>query len=756
MWIEFSAAVCAVSLAMCAACAILWRRSLRRLAQSERERQTLAKASRVVEEEKRVLELVAKGASLREVLDALTQAIERMATDCFCTVLLLDEDRKRLLQGSGGSLPPAYMQAINGLEIGPEVGACGTAAFRNETTIVENIATDDRFAAARDFVMSFGLQACWSVPIHDSKKTVIGTFAMYHTYPARPQDWELRLVEAGAHLAGNAIERLRAEEMLRENAERISLAERSAAFGIWDLDIKSGALTISEGLAAIVGLSGGPLRLTGEEWGGLVHPDYLPTLHAAIEGTVATGEMFQADFQVLPRNGSSRWLRTQAHGDSTGNGLQRLIGVAIDITKEKEMVARLEHACAGAEAAMHAKSEFLANMSHEIRTPMNGIIGTIGLLQDSGITEEQREHFNTIHSCGESLLQLVNDILDLSKIEAGKLTLEQIPFCAETLVRDALAVVSPTALAKGLKIFRKCDPDLPQAVIGDPLRLRQVLLNLLSNAVKFTENGSVGVELSAVNRGHDSVELQFTVRDTGIGISPEAQKAVFEPFTQADSSTTRRYGGTGLGLTISRGLIALMDGQLRMESELGRGTCFRIFVTLRAAAGLASLQRPAGERIQPAKRRLRILLAEDNAVNQKVAIRLLEKMGHKVEVAADGERAVAAVRLDIYDLVLMDCQMPVMDGYAATRAIRKLNLRHRIPIIAMTANAMPEDRQRCLEAGMDDYVSKPISTAQLHRAIEAASSGIMDESTRNRQGFASPVVGYALACPPDRAPLTAP
>jgi CheY-like chemotaxis protein len=216
------------------------------------------------------------------------------------------------------------------------------------------------------------------------------------------------------------------------------------------------------------------------------------------------------------------------------------------------------------------------------------------------------------------------------------------------------------------------------------------------------------------------------VTDTGIGISPEAQKSVFEPFTQADSSTTRRYGGTGLGLTISRGLIALMNGRLEMESELGAGTCFRIFVTLRTATGAANLRRPAQEGFRVAKRRLRILLAEYNAVNQKVAVRLLEKMGHQVEVAADGERAVAAVSLDIYDLVLMDCQMPVMDGYAATRAIRQLNLRRRLPIVAMTANAMPEDRQRCLEAGMDDYVSKPISTAQLYSAIEAASSGIMD------------------------------
>ena len=717
MWIEYLAAPCAASVAIRA---IGWRRSLRRLAASEQERKALAKASLVLEEERRVLELVARGASLQEVLDALTTAIERLTTQCFCTVLLLDDDGRRLMEGSGGSFPAEYMRAINGLEIGPEVGACGTAAFRNETTIVEDIATDPRFAAAKDFVLSFGVQSCWSVPIRDSRKNVIGTFAMYHTYPARPRDWELRLVEAGAHLAGNAIERLRAEERLRENAERISRAEKSAGFGLFDIDASDDTFGMSEGYAAIVGMPGGATRLTGKEACSLVHPDDWPALQADVQRTLDTGEMFENEHRVLPKNGSPRWLRTQARVASAANGQRRLTGVAIDISKEKEMVLRLEQACRDAEAATRAKSEFLANMSHEIRTPMNGIIGTISLLQDSGATEEQRDHLNTIQSCGESLLQLINDILDLSKIEAGKLTLEQIPFSAETLVQDTVAVISPTAQEKGLTVFQKCDAGLPPAVLGDPLRLRQILLNLLSNAVKFTERGSVGVELSTVSRGGDSAELQFTVRDTGIGISPEVQKSIFEPFMQADSSTTRRYGGTGLGLTISRRLIAMMKGRLELESEPGRGTCFRITVTLPVTTDRVAQRRWAEDRILPAKRPLRILLAEDNGINQKVAVLLLRKMGHEVDVVGDGEQAVAAVGRDIYDLVLMDCQMPVMDGYAATRAIRQLNLSSRVPIIAMTANAMPEDRRRCAEAGMDDYVSKPISIAHLQNALEAA------------------------------------
>jgi PAS domain S-box-containing protein len=574
--------------------------------------------------------------------------------------------------------------------------------------------------------LSFGVQSCWSVPIRDSKKNVIGTFAMYHAYPARPKGWEMLLVEAGAHLAGNAIERLRAEERLRENAERIGQAEKSAGFGLFDIDAADDTLGMSEGFAAIIGMSGCATRLTGEESRKLVHPEDWTRLQSAVESALLTGEIFENEHRVIPGNGVARWLRTQARVVSTANGQRRLTGVAIDVSKEKEMVLRLEQACADAEAATHAKSEFLANMSHEIRTPMNGIIGTISLLRDSGATEEQQEHFGTIQSCGESLLQLINDILDLSKIEAGKFTLEQIAFNAEKLVQDTIAVISPTAQAKGLKVFQRCGPGLPEAVLGDPLRLRQILLNLLSNAVKFTESGEVSVELSAVNRGSGSVELQLTVTDTGIGISPDVQASVFEPFMQADSSTTRRYGGTGLGLSISRRLISLMHGRMEMESDPGRGTSFHVFVTLPLTTDRVGLRRSAEERILPAKCSLRILLAEDNGINQRVAKLLLQKMGHEVDVVADGKQAVGAVERNIYDLVLMDCQMPVMDGYAATRAIRQLNLPNRIPIIAMTANAMPEDRRRCAEAGMDDYVSKPISIAHLQDAIAAAITGMMN------------------------------
>jgi signal transduction histidine kinase len=548
-----------------------WLRARERLARSRREQAELEKASHLLAEERRVMEMMGRGASLREVLDTLTLAIENLAPECLCSVLLMDEERRHLMTGSGGSLPQEYMLAVNGLTIGPDVGACGSAAFRNRTIIAEDIATDFRFAMAKDFILSFGLRSCWSVPICDSSKQVLGTFAMYHRHPAKPQGRELQLVEAGAHLAGAAIERLNAIQRLRENDERIRLAEETAALGIWELDVSKGKITISGKLAGQLGLARANTQLSMSQLRAMIHREDWRALRAAVKGASETDESFEAEFRAVLPSGSVRWLRTQGRIEGEAGTARRLTGVSVDVTKAHEMVIRLEK-------ATRIKSEFLAHMSHEIRTPMNGLLGMVSLLLDLGLTEEQKEYVDIIQSCGETLLRLVNDILDLSKIEAGKLGVESIPFQLEQLLKETIPMVAPLISARRLTLRQEIEPGLPKMLRGDQQRLRQVLLNLLSNAVKFTEHGGVTLSITAPERSRDKVTLQFSVADTGIGIPAEVQKIIFEPFTQADSSTTRRYGGTGLGLAICRGLIDSMQGRMEVESVPGQGSTFRFTI----------------------------------------------------------------------------------------------------------------------------------------------------------------------------------
>jgi signal transduction histidine kinase/ActR/RegA family two-component response regulator len=707
MWVETALAA---SLIVAGLAAGAWLRVRRQLAASVEEQEAHAKSSRVLEHELRLADMMASGAPINEVLDALTRSIEELAADCACTILLLDDDRHHLRAGSGGSLPPEYMAAVNGLAIGPDVGACGSAAYRNETVVVGDIATDYRFAAAKDFILSYGLRSCWSVPIRDAGNQVLGTFAMYHRRPSTPSDRDLKIVEAGAYLAGNAIERLRAKQRLRENEERIRLAERAASLGVWDLDVDSQTVAVSETMASQLGLARASARLKLADVEPLINRDDWPTLCEAFALAAKTDGSFHAEFRVA-HGGLFRSFRTQGRLELEHGKPTRLSGACIEITREKEMVAQLQR-------AMHAKGDFLANMSHEIRTPLNGLLGTVELLLDSVVTAEQREHVDTIRCCGETLLGLVNDILDLSKIEAGKLTLESIPFALDRLVLDAAALVAPMAALRNLELVRNLPADLPAAVVGDPQRLRQVLLNLLSNAVKFTERGRVVLGVSCTEQDDHAVTVAFEVRDTGVGIPLDVQERIFESFTQADNSTTRRFGGTGLGLTISRRLMMAMGGTLTLESAPGKGSLFRATVRLPLGVAGALAPRRVGNRILRSEQSLRILLAEDNPVNQKVASAILAKMGHQVQVAENGARAVRAVEEADYDLVLMDCEMPEMDGYAATRAIRNLGARGGIPIVAMTAYAMPEDRQRCLDTGMDDYVPKPISIERLAETID--------------------------------------
>lgn len=432
-----------------------------------------------------------------------------------------------------------------------------------------------------------------------------------------------------------------------------------------------------------------------------------------------------AELELKRKDGTIITVLDNARPVFDGHGrVTYYLGTLTDITERKRSEIELAKARDAAVQASRMKSEFLANMSHEVRTPMNGIAGMTGMLLETKLSSEQREYAIAVQRSASYLLDVINDVLDLSKIEAGRLELERIAFPLRSCIGDVFDMVLDRAIEKEIDLICRIHPDVPEYVEGDPGRLRQILMNLVGNAVKFTSSGEVSVSVKPSPDG-----LNFQVTDTGIGICNELMEHIFEPFCQADGSITRKYGGTGLGLTISRRLVRLMQGEINVRSQPGQGSTFEFTVRFgmtdrsEAAANWANLHQTLHRRYLPPPSSVlsphRILVAEDHAINQKVAKRMLERLGHQVDLVTNGFEALEALERGDYALVLMDCQMPDMDGFEATRQIRaREQAARRIPIVAMTAHAFQEDRDRCLECGMDDFLSKPMSFHDLQATLD--------------------------------------
>lgn len=517
------------------------------------------------------------------------------------------------------------------------------------------------------------------------------------------------------------------KKKIEEANSYLDLALEGANLGIWDWNLTDNSVKFDRRWGEMLGIPYDELDMNLESWSSRVHPDDIERCKQDIQYYLeGKTEHYQNIHRMKHRDGHWVYIFDQgkiSQRDKSGRPV-RFTGTHLDITIQKEQEEALRFAKDEAERAEKVKSDFLANMSHEIRSPMNGVLGMVELLLDTSLDDNQRGMLDTIRSCGESLLVIINDILDLSKIESHKLKLEEEPFDVSKMMDELVKLYSHSAMKKGIKFNFSNNLKGETWFVGDQVRVKQIMTNIISNALKFTDEGEVSVSLDGVKLNESQTQITFKVKDTGIGIPIDSQDKLFNAFSQADTSITRKFGGTGLGLTISKYLVDLMKGSILFCSEENAGTTFWIEIILQQSNDISNLKidkvSADEERLFSSKYPHNILLVEDNLVNQKVAVSLLKKLGYSSDVANNGVEAIDLIHQkgeSYYSIIFMDMQMPIMDGVTATKKIIS-ELGSNAPIVvAMTANAFAADLEHCLEVGMKDYVVKPIRLEKIKEVL---------------------------------------
>ncbi len=520
---------------------------------------------------------------------------------------------------------------------------------------------------------------------------------------------------------GMVITRNRVEKSLDKERNRLTNVLEGTNVGTWEWNVQTDETLIDERWAGIIGYTLAEISLFNTE---IVYPEDIKISEVQLKQVLDKElDYYDIEFRMKHKDGSLIWAQDRGKVTSwTADGKPLIMsGTHTDITARKQIEAEIVKAKEEAEAANAAKSQFLSNMSHEIRTPMNGFMGMIQLMQTTELTEDQQDFMRIANSSAEGLLAVINDILDYSKIEAGKMPIEKKTFNIRKLINDTIELFKVSAKSAGLLIEASIEKDIPDNIIGDSFRLKQIISNLIGNAVKFTQNGSINIVVKDIKgQRNNEIKLEFAVKDTGIGISLDKVDVLFKRFSQVDSSNTRLYGGSGLGLSICKGLVEKMGGEIWVESIEGEGSSFYFTSMFEKTVEQIDYIEPAAVMHVKEQRDISILLVEDDAVSRTVMEKFAERKGWKVTIAENGKQAFDIFNQNSFDIVLMDVQMPVLNGYETTRIFRGLESSKGIhtPIIAITAFALKGDREKCLEAGMDDYLSKPVDVNEFYEMVE--------------------------------------